>query len=177
MKNYSSSRLYQNHWFLHPLTIAVVSVLCVFFLPSNIYAQCSDYCSKGYAQLNLNSSADSLCFTIPSGGNAWVCMELNMSFNPNVSGCLDTALVDVEIFKKGTEDYAAPDTCTSPLHYQFQANNPQNTGACPSGYAVQCCCLPPGDYYIKVLSWGANYAKCYTGYVKVCIECNAQRCN
>ncbi len=154
-------------------------IVCVLtlFNSTNAKAQftCADFCSQGYVQLDLSSSADSLCFSLPTGRESKVCMELDMTFATGI-GCEDTAHVDVALYKFSSGGFAAPDTCTSPLHYQFIARDDYYTGSCPNGSNVQCCCLPPGNYYIKVLSWGVNYAKCFTGHIKVCLDCNSSNC-
>lgn len=159
---------------LRLLIVISAFVLLLLLTSSKMYSQCNDYCSQGYAILDLKN-ADSLCFTIPSGGSAKVCLEGALQYQGG-AGCSDTAQVDVAIWKRGTLVLAAPQNCVSPLHYQFIAGDGLGSGTCPNGEA-QCCCLEPGDYYVKILHYAANFAYCMSGIVKVCISCNDPNCN
>ena len=160
------------------LLLAGAMVLGLMMLPmAGSYSQptCANYCQQGYLTWTLGAGVDSVCFSLDD--TAKVCMDLASMIWNGSAGCTSTATVDVTIFKYMTEQHAAPQNCNSPLQYEFQADQVPTTGNCPNGYAVQCCCLPPGNYYVKVLSTaGKDYSQCYSGYIRICFDCSNPSC-
>jgi hypothetical protein len=157
--------------------VLAIALLLLFVVSPSVLAQ-DDDCTRGYAILNCGTD-DSVHFEFT--GSARICYEqqLGVYLNP----CLDRyATVRAGVFNANTGDpVGSVGNCTgSPLYFMFQADTPSpSTGNCPSGSQVNCCCLPAGTYTLKILGpdpnggkGGPNYAPCYTGHIKVCIDCH-----
>lgn len=168
---------------LHSTMALAVTVLTFCLLTINGIAQtCPDRCAAGETTLTIGI-VDSVCFSIPSGKHATVCMQIqNLRFNQQ-GGCDSLATVSITLYKAGTMIPASPPWCTSALSYTFQAYNPPTTGNCPNGQDVQCCCLNEGKYILRICGpdpsnqWCVNYARCYDqGSIKLCIDCSDGNC-
>ncbi len=129
---------------------------------------CADYCNQGYANWVVTDS-NYFCFSVSAGDTNNVCLESVLNFNSGAPGCDPNATVLVGV-------YPLQQNCVSPLEYSFTAGNGINITPCPNGTSVHCCCLPPGNYYMRILSGGADYSQCFTGHVKVCLNCSHGNC-
>ena len=133
---------------------------------------CADYCSAGYLTMSVPTYSWA-CFSIDQGYYANVCLEVYLTFQTG-GGCNEDATVVAGVYDQ--QGNHPSQNCVYPLEYQFTARDGKTTNACPNGQGVQCCCLGPGNYYIRILSNGADYSQCFSGYVKVCLDCHQGAC-
>ncbi len=157
-------------WKSIPLeTVISAFVLLLLLTSQNIFAQytCADYCNQGYTYWVVTDS-NYFCFSVSTGDSDKVCLEVELQW---VGGgnCDPNATVLVGV-------YPLQQNCTSPLEYSFTAGNSIKITPCPNGTGVHCCCLPPGNYYMRILSGGADYSQCFIGHVKACLNCSHGNC-